>query len=392
MNIEPRQQTRPIPRLPVLGWDTFSGKKQAPISCILDAPNLVFTNSGRASIYQALKILSIGPGDSVLVPTYHCPTMIAPASALDAEHAFYPIGSKGEINVGTLDKFAKPNTRAIIAPHYFGLPQPMAQLRAWCDSTGVVLIEDCAHALFGRAGERNVGAWGDLAIASLTKFLPVPEGGCLICNRMQPGSIKLEPHSLPYQFKFVLDMIEEGARHATLPGLNTLLGAVFDLKRSLRFNQSQTSETQAATTQAEYSGDFDFNCQLADTELSAASEWLTRHAALDRIVRQRRNNYAVLARALTGHAALHPLMPELPDNCAPYVFPLWVANPDPAYQELRARRIPVFRWDRLWPDTPIIPGDCGIEWSHHIFQLACHQDLRAQEIDRIVANVLELCR
>lgn len=385
-------QTRPIPRLPVLGWDTFSGRRQASIPCILDAPKLAFTNSGRAAIYQALKTLSIGPGDSVLVPTYHCPTMIAPITTLRAEHVFYPIGSKGEANVGTLDKFRKPNTRAIITPHYFGLPQPMAQLRAWCDSSGVALIEDCAHAFFGKAGERNVGAWGDLAIASLTKFLPVPEGGCLICNRVQPGSIKLEPHSLPYQLKFAVDMIEEGARHATLPGLNTLLRLAFGLKQVLRPKQPRSEPLQPARAENESHSDFDFNRQLADTQLSTASEWLARHATLDRVVIQRRRNYSLLADALSGHTEFHPLLPGLPDDCAPYVFPLWVANPDPAYQELRARRIPVFRWDRLWPDTPIITGDCGIEWSHHIFQLACHQDLRAQEIDRIVANILELCK
>lgn len=391
MNSKSCQQIRPIPRLPVLGWDTFTGKRQASIPCIVDAPNLVFTNSGRASIYQALKILSIGPGDSVLVPTYHCPTMIAPISTLGAEHVFYPIGSSGQINTRKLTELAKVNTRAIIAPHYFGLPQPMAQLRAWCDSTGIALIEDCAHALFGKAGERSVGAWGDLAIASLTKFLPVPEGGCLICNRTQPGSIKLEPLSPAYQFKFAVDILEEAARHATLPGLNTVLRIAFDLKRNLRSRQPQTGKPQEAFTQAEYSGDFDFNCQLADTKLSAVSEWLSRHAALERIVLRRRHNYAEFAHMLSGQVTFHPQMPVLPDDCAPYVFPLWVSNPDPAYQELRNRKIPVFRWDRLWPDTPVISGDYGIKWSHHVFQFACHQDLHAQEIDRIVANVLELC-
>lgn len=390
MSTQPDSQARPIPRLPVLGWDTFSGRKQASTPCILDAPNLAFTNSGRASIYQALKLLSIGPGDSVLVPTYHCPTMIAPITTLRAEHVFYPIGSTGQIDTTKLNEFAKPNTRAIIAPHYFGLPQPMAHLRAWCDSTGVALIEDCAHALFGRAGERSIGAWGDLAIASLTKFLPVPEGGCLVCNQMQCNSLRLKPHRLAYQLKFALDMVEEGVRHATLPGLNTLLRVAFELKKSLRTKQPKAENLQADCADSENPSDFDFNRQLADTKLSSSSEWLARHAALDRIVIQRRRNYTLLADALSGHAELHPLIPELPDDCAPYVFPLWVDHPDPAYQELRTRRIPVFRWDRLWPDTPVIPGDQGVEWSHHIFQLACHQDLRAQEIDRIVANILEL--
>lgn len=107
----------------------------------------------------------------------------------------------------------------------------MAQLRTWCDETGVALIEDCAHALFGNAGERRVGAWGDLAIASLTKFLPVPEGGCLICNQAPGEPLQLGRHRLVFQLKLALDILEEGARHAALPGLNGLLRTVFDLKR-----------------------------------------------------------------------------------------------------------------------------------------------------------------
>ncbi|MBK6602109.1 MAG: DegT/DnrJ/EryC1/StrS family aminotransferase [Betaproteobacteria bacterium] len=93
--MEPGRHTRPIPRLPVFGWDTFSGVKPASVPSILDHANLIFTSSGRASIYQALRMLSIGPGDSVLVPTYHCPTMIAPIYKLGAAHVFYPIADSG---------------------------------------------------------------------------------------------------------------------------------------------------------------------------------------------------------------------------------------------------------------------------------------------------------
>ncbi|MBK9574239.1 MAG: DegT/DnrJ/EryC1/StrS family aminotransferase [Rhodoferax sp.] len=50
------------------------------------------------------------------------------------------------------------------------------------------MIEDCAHCFFGQAGERPIGAWGDFATASLTKFFPVPEGGLLASSsRPLPG-------------------------------------------------------------------------------------------------------------------------------------------------------------------------------------------------------------
>jgi hypothetical protein len=76
-------------------------------------------------------------------------------------------------------------------------------------------------------------------------------------------------------------------------------------------------------------------------------------------------------------------MPNLPDACAPYVFPLWVDEPEGTYQRVRAAGIPVFRWDELWPSTPTLVGDSGFRWSMHVFQIGCHQDLRPTDIARM---------
>jgi dTDP-4-amino-4,6-dideoxygalactose transaminase len=376
----------------VFGWDTFAGPRQASIPSLLDAPRLAFTTSGRASIYQALKVLAIGAGDTVLIPTYHCPTMVAPVVALGAKPVFYPIGEQGEILPAAFAHLADTSTRAVMAPHYFGLPQPMAQLRQWCDATGVALIEDCAHALFGMAGERRVGEWGDLAIASLTKFLPLPEGGCLICNGTLQNFTTLERHGPLRQVKTAIDMLEEGARHHALPGMNVLLETLFGTKRLLRARPSPVAETEAPSAiPADEDASNTIDRRLADTELARPCRWLVEHATLDRIVANRRTNYTLLARGLAGSDKYRPLRPKLPDSCAPYVFPLWVEKPDPCYQQLRSRGIPLFRWDRLWPGTPDLPGDSGVAWSHHVFQLVCHQDLRPDEIERIVAHLRELC-
>jgi dTDP-4-amino-4,6-dideoxygalactose transaminase len=78
--------------------------------------------------------------------------------------------------------------RAIVVVHYFGLPQPMTAIRRFCDERTITLIEDCAHALFGKADDQPVGSIGDYAIASLTKFLPTSDGGCLVGKRRSASS------------------------------------------------------------------------------------------------------------------------------------------------------------------------------------------------------------
>ena len=91
---------------------------------------------------------------------------------------FYPLDGNGAPRLDWIRQQNLQGVRAILVAHFFGLPQPLAAIRQWCDQRGIRLIEDCAHALFGRSDGKAIGSWGDVAIGSLTKFHPVPEGGC----------------------------------------------------------------------------------------------------------------------------------------------------------------------------------------------------------------------
>lgn len=381
-----------IPRLPVFGWGAWRGRRNAATSCMLDRPLMQFTTSGRASILLALEALEVRAGDRVLLPTYHCLTMVSPAVARGAEPVFYPLTESGAADLEWLDSFDMTGTRAILVPHYFGLPQPMASIRRWCDAHGVALIEDCAHALFGRSGDRAIGEWGDMAIGSLTKFLPVPEGGCLVANG-HTRALSLSPCTSLQRWKAALDVAEEGARYGRLQGLNALLmgglGALRGLRR--RGNPSQgTVERSNFSRVGDDSVDegTSIDTTLAHRQLTPACRWLARYLPRERIVLRRRARYLQLAQRLSGVAGMRPLQPLLPEDCAPYVFPLWVDRPDPGYAALRALGIPVFRWDRLWTGTPRIAGDHGLQWSHHVLQLACHQDFSDGEFERYISALL----
>lgn len=389
----------PIPRLPVFGWQALAGPSHSPTPCVLGMPGLHYTTSGRAAILLALETLAIGPGDTVLLPSYHCPTMVAPAASLGAEVGFYPIDEFGAPRLDWLDQHAPPGARALLAPHYFGLPQPMAALRRWCSQRRMALIEDCAHALFGRSGERPIGAWGDLAIASLTKFLPVPEGGCLIVNNGLDARVpELGRCGTSVQLRAALDIAEVGAVQGRLTGLNGLIAGSLGMLRTLRGGAKRFADSALGLSSLpDFSpgaplslAEQQIDHRLAHRRLSAASRWVSRSMPKARIVQARRRHYEWLATRLAGKPGLRPLRPQLPGDCAPYVFPLWVDSPDPGYAELRRLRMPVFRWDRTWPDMPVLPGDAGPAWSHHVLQLACHQDLSEADLENFVAALLRL--
>ena len=378
-----------IPRLPVFGWQALRGGPTA-MPCMLTLPRLQYTTSGRASILLALEALGVGTGQGVLLPTYHCPTMVAPVTHLGATPVFYPIDEHGTPQFDWLDRQHLAGVRVLLAAHYFGLPQAMGRLRRWCDAQGIALIEDCAHALFGQAGERPVGAWGDVAIGSLTKFLPMPEGGCLVLNT-QATLPRLNATAATTHLKAAVDVLEVGAAQGQLFGFNTLVGGGLNSLRRLRGSAPQHSAPEPAASGTEATGaELLMVAGLAHRRLAHPCQWLAQTLPRGRVVQRRRRNYEHLLHELGGHAGLHPLAPELPPDCAPYVFPLWVDTPDPGYAELRRLGMPVFRWDRLWPKLPALPNDHGRLWSHHVIQLACHQDLSADDLTRFLGHLLRL--
>jgi hypothetical protein len=382
--------TDPIPRLPVFGWQSLRGPHPAGVPCMLDLPGLQYTTSGRASILLALEALGVGPDDQVLLPTYHCPTMVAPAHLLRAVPVFYPIDERGSADLRWLDRLNLGRARALLAPHYFGLPQPMAELRAWCTARGIALIEDCAHALFGRSGDRPIGAWGDIAIGSLTKFLPVSEGGCLVVNG--PAAVpELPPAPLTTNLKSAVDILEIGASHRRLAGLNGLISGGLAGLRSLRgkpVSPPDPGPPEAELGSALQGPDFTVDSALAHRSLATPCRWVAQTLPRRGIVQRRRQHFQRMLTAFSGQRGVRPLFGQLPPDCAPYVFPLWVENPDPGYAALRGLTMPVFRWDRIWPGVPELPGDQGLRWSHHVVQLACHQDLSEAQLDRFAAEIL----
>jgi len=383
---------RTLPRAPVFGWSSLRGRHDDSVPNVGHLAYQATTTSGRAAIFHALKLLELAPRSGVLLPTYHCPTMVAPALLAGLEPVFYALGEDGLPDLAALERRPSAQARAMLAPHLFGRTQSLSGVRRWCDSHGIALIEDCAHALFGQAGERPVGAWGDFATASLSKFLPVPEGGLLASATLPMPSLALTPRRWRDEAKGWIDVAESGAMHQRLPGLNGLLATAFRAKSALRGTPwpSHTSTAVEATrerTATKMMADCDM-ARIADAPL-AVTRWMRGHVSFEQIRLQRRRNFDIYAHCLAGVHDARSLAgadsngAAWPEAVAPYVFPLWVDNADAVYARVRQLRLPVFRWDRLWPGTPTLPGDVGVRWSHHVLQLLCHQDLEPTDIERV---------
>lgn len=379
----------PLPRGPVLGWASFTGSRSVALPSVQDLPHVVLTSSGRAAIFQALLLLNLPVGSKVLVPTYHCPTMVAPVLLADMQPVFYAVRADGLPDLDSLSRPAAANAQVLLAPHYFGFARSLREVRGWCDQWGIVLIEDCAHAFFGQAGERSIGLWGNFAIASLAKFFPVPEGGLLASAYRPLDNLALAPQTLKAAIKGWLDVIETGSAYRRWCGLNAGLSALFRLKNRTRAVGLSSS---APVNLPESATEMMTGCDMGRITQSPlmVSRLLLRVLPRDRIVARRRENYRLYAEQFTKTPGVRPLFPELPLQTAPYVFPVWFDAADEVYASLRAAGAPVFRWDRIWPGTPTdLPNDHGIAWSRHVLQFLCHQDLSAADVRGIVMRARE---
>jgi dTDP-4-amino-4,6-dideoxygalactose transaminase len=338
----------------------------------------------RAALALALRVLEIRPGDKVLVPTYHCPTMIVPVVQSGAKPMFYPITASGAVDMGWLRRADLAGVRVLLAAHYFGIPQALRELRAFCDARRIALIEDCAHAFFGVSDGTPVGSWGDLAIASLPKFFPVCEGGMILSATRSLALLDSGSPAWRDEVRAVLDAIEIGALYGRFPGANALLLGVFRLKNRLRGGDA--SGGISAVLKGESAG-LASDARLNSLRPVVTAWWIARCVSQSRIVEHRRRNYAALADRLLRIDGARALQPNLPDSATPYVFPLYVDDPEASYQRLRSAGVPVFRWDEVWTGTPVLDGDHGLDWAHKVFQLGCHQDLSIDDIEAMAATV-----
>ncbi|WP_187299407.1 DegT/DnrJ/EryC1/StrS family aminotransferase [Nitrospira moscoviensis] len=139
----------------------------------------VAVNSGTSALEVALRVLDIGLGDEVILPSYVCAApwlavqrVGATARLVDIEPETY------NIDPDAARRALNPTTRAIIVPHLFGLPADLTAL----EPLGVPLIEDCAQTLRALEQGRPVGSVGRLTVCSFyaTKLLCTGEGGMVL--------------------------------------------------------------------------------------------------------------------------------------------------------------------------------------------------------------------
>jgi dTDP-4-amino-4,6-dideoxygalactose transaminase len=150
------------------------------------ARHALAVNSCTAALHLAVLASGIGPGDEVIVPAL---TFCATANAVIHTGATPVVADVDPVtmNLDPADVAARltPRTRAVVPVHFAGRPCDMGAIGALATRHGLVVIEDCAHAVETVWDGVPAGRHGDLGCFSFyaTKNVTTGEGGMVVTDR-----------------------------------------------------------------------------------------------------------------------------------------------------------------------------------------------------------------
>lgn len=371
-----------VPAFPTLALHDLLPTHDWPFDQIPENSALFFRGAG--AILQAARTIGLTHEDEVLVPAYHCGIEVEAIRHTGARIVFVPLTPKLDLTPEALRARMSRRTKAVLLIHFFGFPQPVKEVRTFCDELGLILIEDCAHALFSGAGANLLGQTGDFSIFSFHKSLPVPDGGALVGRDVSRNRSTVAPPAfLTTARGIALLLLSSSESHGGM--WETLVrwaiitparAAVQMLKRS-RGPQVIVSPSAA-----------ELDPVTACLRMSAAAQRIARRADPGQIITARRRRYHLLADALKGTAGIEIPVPDLPVGTCPLFLPLLVRERESLRAFLETRGIQTFVFGEI--PHPLLSADtCAIAngWSRENLCLPTHQRLTDDMVSAMIGAV-----
>lgn len=287
--------------------------------------------SGRCGIYYCLEDIARTDTKKVAyVPRYTCETVLAPFAKAGYQLRFYGIDRDMR---SVFDPAVLEEISVLSLCGYFGFLNYDRDFVRACRERGVVIFEDVTHSLLSDGG---IDPLCDYAAGSFRKWMGVSCGGFAL---KRGGAFAKEP--LPVH-----------RRHLELR--QALLGP--------------------AGGDVFWEGEMLLRQIFDSCEGDPRSEYVMRHADLDHIRRQRRENYAALLSRLPAEpAGFRPVFPVLPEGIVPCNFTVYAGDRQHFQACLADRGI---RTTAFWPLGPLVDlAGCPDEQYiyDHVLSIPCDQ-------------------
>lgn len=169
----------------VSGNHSFTKRCEEYLEDALGVERVLLTTSCTHALEMSAHLLGVEPGDEVILPSF---TFVSTANAFalaGATPVFCDIREDTlNLDEAMLAELITPNTKAIVPVHYAGVGCEMKAISRIAEEHSIPIVEDNAHGLFGKYGNRSLGTFGALATQSFheTKNFSCGEGGALVIN------------------------------------------------------------------------------------------------------------------------------------------------------------------------------------------------------------------
>lgn len=371
-----------VPALPTLWPSMLLSRPRGAPPFPFEAPAVRFYYFARNAIWTLARVLTLDRGE-VLAPAYHHGVEIEALLDAGAQVRFFRVGPRMQVDPDDVARLVDARTRAVYYIHYLGFPGPSSALRALCEERGLLLVEDCALALLSRDGERPLGTFGDAAVFSLYKSLPLPNGGALVLN----GPL---PRGLPEAPEPPLASTLSHLASSLLSNLELRAGALGRAARGA-LRRAGRGAAGAAGLARVPTGTQHFDRGCADLGMSAVAHRIALAQDFAAIVERRRRNFFLMLAQLREVAP--PVFNELPPGVCPLFYPLRVPDKLGVAERLRARGIEtVDFWRRGHPTCPLGAFPDAEALRREVLEVPIHQDLGPPAMARLSAAVRDAVR
>ncbi|MFG0274872.1 MAG: DegT/DnrJ/EryC1/StrS family aminotransferase [Phycisphaerales bacterium] len=345
-------------------WRQFAGRKVA------------LTQSGRTAIAMLREALGLARGDEVLLPAYHCGTEVDALLAGGLTVRCVDTDERGMLDADALERAATDRTRAVYVIHPFGWAQDLDAIDTWRRERGLLLVEDCALALFGDdARGEPLGTRADASVFSFPKSLPTPDGGALTWTTAWEGPGPLRRPAARRTARRLAGLVKAwGTRR---------FGRARDAAEAPRVDDPGPPRIETGDMPASYY----FEAWRDRRAPSRATERLLKRVHPDQVCAQRRANWAqVSAAARDGGFSL--MFDALPPGICPLFCPVIAPAREGWVRWLSAAGVETSPW---WSG-----GHRSIDWSmfpvaarlkETVLPLPVHQGLTAPDMSRLAELV-----
>lgn len=387
----------PVPAMPLLRLRDLWAPR-GPLAYPFGEPGVTRWYNARAAIWQGLRSLGLGPGDRVIAPAYTCgselDTLVQAGLRLD----FYRIRDDLGADLDDLERLCVTPAAAIFVTHFYGLPQPIAQIAELAARHGMRLIEDVSHGWGSCTPDgQPLGSFGEMAVFSLWKSLPVPDGGVL---RLHPDAVVVplpvrgdRPGAASMAGR-LRHMLEETLATQLPVAVRTMRRRVSEplvngLKRLLPARAAAAQSTlETDSSLPPEAAQIAFRHERRAWRMTALSAHLLARLSRDDLVARRRANYQCIAERLQPGEAATPLLTSLPPGTSPLFFPLVVAEPRAFCRHLAAHRVGFFRgWCIYHPHVDWSRFPLESHLKEHVVVVPVHQGLSDADLSHIARAI-----